>query len=54
MNRTAALIEARNNVATYRNLWETATTKKARNEAADELEFWVSKASFLANEKGWA
>jgi hypothetical protein len=54
MNRTAALTEARNNVATFRNIWETATTKKARNEAADDLEFWVSRATMLSNEKGWA
>lgn len=27
--------------------FQTATTKKASNEAAEELEFWVGKVAFL-------
>lgn len=34
-----------------RSRFETAKTKKARREAAEDLEFWGSKVAFLSNPK---
>ena len=53
-DRIAALIAARHEATQARTAWETATTKRARNEASEALDFWNSKAAFFFNEKGWA
>jgi hypothetical protein len=48
--------EITSKISEARNAFETATTKKARNEAAEELEFWTNKnaALHIATTNGWA
>ncbi len=47
--------EITTNIATARKAFETATSRKARNEAAEELEFWTNKnaALHIATTNGW-
>lgn len=54
MTRTEQLTEARSNQTAARLAFETAATKTARRNAAEQLEFWGNKVAFLANTKGWA
>lgn len=45
--RTEKLAEAEASYQVARAAWEGATTKKARREVAETLEFWGNKVAYL-------
>lgn len=47
--RQQQLSNAQEQVKIARATLETATTKKAKREAAEVLEFWTNKTAFLSN-----
>lgn len=47
--RMANLAVAEKETIAARERYSTATTKKARREAAEDLEFWSNKTAFLSN-----
>jgi len=48
--------EVTNEINEARRRFESAKTAKARNEAAEDLEFWTNKnaALHIASQNGWA
>ena len=51
--RQTELANARAKSAEARAAYAAATTKRAKRDAAEAIEFWGNKAAFLANVKGW-
>jgi hypothetical protein len=47
MTNTEQYTEARRNADAARITFNTAKTNKARRDAAEDLEFWTSKAAYL-------
>jgi hypothetical protein len=47
--RIAKLTEAETGYADARRRVDAARTKKARREAAEDVEFWGNKVAFLSN-----
>ncbi len=47
--RDQALSHARRELARARTEWDRAETGAERREAGEQLDWWVGKASFLAN-----
>lgn len=52
--RTEAHANARSHLALAHARYALATTKKAKRDAAEDIEFWGNKAAMLSIEKGWA
>ena len=53
MTRTQQLTEATANRDAARQAMESAKTKAARRNAAEDLDFWQGKVAMLSVERGW-
>lgn len=54
MNREAQLKEATENLNKARVAFFLAKTSKEQREAAEDAQFWGSRAAMLSTEKGWS
>jgi len=51
---TALIAEANDAIGAARDAMNSACTTKARNAAAEDLNWWQGRLAMVSNPKGWA